>query len=275
MSRRGPAEWNLLDERTMKNDGKPVQAPKPRGRPSSAAKKSVSSAASWEEVTDEQPKNRGGRPKTAWADRKDIAEAVAMKQQMDTAIAGVRNTAKRGGYRATDETLEDAVKLILEKAYRMDSSSALESMDEVYAEVGRLRAAEAMNNEAAFKRMQALKKDFDYDQCHVHVETSKQLVNAMRDAKGRGIVRLQGLLQICQEELNFQGSTDETIRPELRDLRIIGTTIPAFRESKLRRASSSAGSSQTMDEVEDDGYEIEDAAPPTKKARKAATPMST
>ena len=129
-----------------------MEAPKPRGRPPSAAKKTiapvvVSSAASWEEVTDEQPKNRGGRPKTAWADRKDIAEAVAMKQQMDTAIAGVRNTAKREGYRATDESLEDAVKLILEKAYRMDSSSALESMDEVYAEVGRLRAAEAMNNE--------------------------------------------------------------------------------------------------------------------------------
>ena len=121
-----------------------------------------------------------------------------------------------------------------------------------------------------------MKKDFDYDQCHVRVETSKQLVNAMRDAKGRGIVRLQGLLQICQEELNFQGSTDETIRPELRDLRIIGTTIPAFRESKLRRASSSAGSSQTMDEVEDDGYEIEDVAPPTKMPRKATpTPVPT
>ena len=201
MARRGTAEWNLLDERTMKNGGKSVEAPKPRSRPPSAAKKMVvpvaSSAVSFDEVivTDEQPKNKGGRPKTAWADRKDIADAVAMKQQMDSAIAGVRNTAKREGYRATDESLEDAVNRVLEKAYKMDSASALESMDEVYAEVGRLRAVEAMTNEAAFKRMQALKKDFDYDQCHVRVETSKQLVNAMRDAKGRGIVCLQGLLK--------------------------------------------------------------------------------
>jgi hypothetical protein len=88
--------------------------------------------------------------------------------------------------------------------------------------------------------------------------------------KGRNIIRTQQLLELAQAVLAFVAQTDETINPDLRDMRLIVEAINDY-DSKLYAKSNSTASQEIPDyddyDVEEE--EEEEANPPS--AKKAET----
>ena len=83
--------------------------------------------------------------------------------------------------------------------------------------------------------------------------------------KGRNIIRTQQLLELAQAVLAFVAQTDETINPELRDMRLI---VEAINDYKLYAKSNSTASQEIPDYDDYDVEEEEEAKPPSAKKAK-------
>ena len=61
--------------------------------------------------------------------------------------------------------------------------------------------------------------------------------------KGRNDIRMQQLLELAQAQLKFVAKTDETINPDLRDMRLVVEAINEY-DAKLYSKSNSSASQE-------------------------------
>ena len=96
--------------------------------------------------------------------------------------------------------------------------------------------------------------DFDFG---FHHENPKAFIKTLVNLKGRSIIRTQLLLELAQAQLAFVAQTDETINPDLRDMRLIVEAINVY-DSKLYAKSNSSASQEIPDYDEYDVEEVEE-----------------
>ena len=113
--------------------------------------------------------------------------------------------------------------------------------------------------------------DFDFE---LVITNPKAFIKVLANLKRRNIIRPQQLLELAQAQLDFVAQTDETIHPELRDIRLI---VEEFKEydAKLYAKSNSSATQEMaefdefdVEEEEKEEEEEEEAKPPTAKKAK-------
>ncbi len=72
--------------------------------------------------------------------------------------------------------------------------------------------------------------------------------------KGRNDIRMQQLLELVQAQLSFVAGTDETINPDLREMRLIVEAINEYDTKLYNKSNSSA----TQEIPEYDEYDVEE-----------------
>ena len=93
--------------------------------------------------------------------------------------------------------------------------------------------------------------DFNFE---FHHENPKAFIKTLANLKGRHIIRSQQLVELAQAQLDFVAQTDETINPDLRDMRLIVEAINDY-DAKLY---SKSNSSATQEMPEYDEYDVEE-----------------
>ena len=113
--------------------------------------------------------------------------------------------------------------------------------------------------------------DFDFE---LAITNPKAFIKPLATLKGRSIIRSQQLLELAQAQLDFVAQTDETIHPDLRDMRLIIEVINEY-DAKLYAKSNSSASQEILDyddyDVEEDEEKEEEEVNPPSEAKEAKT----
>jgi hypothetical protein len=112
----------------------------------------------------------------------------------------------------------------------------------------------------------SLKNAMDFD-FKFHHENPKALIKTLATLKGRSIIRSQQLLELAQAQLAFVAQTDETINPDLRDMRLIVEAINDYDTKLYKKSNSSA----TQEPQVYDEYDVEEEVEAKPAAAKQPT----
>jgi hypothetical protein len=143
-----------------------------------------------------------GRPFLAWDKKAENAGPAKLFVDLNEKISEKRLESKKRKRRAPDEEIKDAMEVVLDKNYDIDTGVATLATMEIKAEIGRRLVAQRTANVEKKNLVTSLKNGMDFDFEFNH-ENPKAFIKALAMTKGRNIIRMQQLLELAQAQLSF------------------------------------------------------------------------
>jgi len=207
----------------------------------------------------------GGRPRTPFEQRTDMAMAPQMYRQMVDAMEAVRTKAAADRRRASDDELLAVCMAVLQDMHRTHEKQMDMSTSKLREEMNNRRKARFTDNQEHSANVEQLKEQFknasgglSYKDFAIQVESSKDLFKQLSEMKGRQLVAFQNYLEVVRAVAAFQAASDETIHKDLRNHRMIMDAIRNY-DAEQEDKFNVKHVHQSQADYVDDGMDYEEA----------------
>ena len=258
-------DWNLLDKPSTKGK-KEEMASKSKGEYWDTEEQDLKASVAKKVSANGVPLGRKAIP---WAEKPENKLAVDLFNQINDGLTAEREKAKNSKVRASDDDLLMSIKKSIDKA----DSVALQNLK---AEITARMHAQTTTNEEKKRKVMELKQQLNFSS-EFSFDSHSAFLKAMSNMSGRKILANQQLLEVATQILEYKASIDETMKPVLRDHRLLMQGI-IDKEMSQYTKSNALFISQDIDYGVDDGFEVEEEEvkpPPAKVQRTSAIPSMT